>query len=203
MLPVINGRKRGRILRILTITIIIIDNPAGGDARRQSKLGRDGAAEREHRAAARGRHLAAAERPLGWNASKASACCATTACGTRRTADRQKTSTQLQRGRRERQPARAAGTANSGDRRSHRSGDNPRSRLPDGHGSHPGRARRDGRRLPGRALLVLHAWPDQQPDHHALQRDQDRPAEHDVPRHGHVQSRPRGDPQRSGLADVR
>ena len=69
--------------------INIIDAAAGGDARRQSKLGRDGTAEREHRAAARRRHLAAAERPLGWNASKASAGCASTACGVSHAADRQ------------------------------------------------------------------------------------------------------------------
>ena len=56
--------------------------------------------------------------------------------------------------------------------------------------------------FPARARRVLDARLHQQPDQHALQRHQDRPAEHDFARHGHGQPRAHRNPQRSGLADV-
>ncbi len=109
---------------------------------------------------------------------------------------------QHQCGCRERLAPRPDRAGDTRDRRSHLGRDHAGAGLSHRVGGCAGRGRCHLRRQSGRARGFLHAWLHQQPDQHALQRHQDRSAEHDLADHGYGQSRSRGIFERSGLADV-
>lgn len=97
---------------------------------------------------------------------------------------------------------RAGGARDAGFHRRGAARDARRARAAHGVRSRAGRGRRAGGRFPCGAGRVLHARLRQQPDQHPLQRHQDRPAEHDLARHGYGEPRAHRVPQGARLADV-
>ena len=110
---------------------------------------------------------------------------------------------QRQHGGDQREPARADGASNPGLDRHRQSAANSGTGLSDHHGYGPGRCRRDRRRCTRRRCQLLDASIQWRPDQYALQRHQDWPVQHDIPRRGREQPGAGRFPQRSGLAIVR